>query len=77
MRAVIERELAGHPGEFFAILPTIGGQVALNIALSLADSGYLAARSIELLGAVSDVIRKAEDRELFRGAMNRIGIDCA
>ena len=77
VRAVIEKELAEHPGETFAILPTMGGQVALNVALSLADSGYLAARGIELLGAVSDVIRKAEDRELFREAMRSIGIDCA
>ena len=77
VRAVIERELAGHPGEFFAILPTMGGQVALNVALSLADSRYLAARGIEIRGAVSDVIRLAKDRELFREAMNRIGIDCA
>ena len=77
VRAVIEKELAEHPGESFAILPTMGGQVALNVALSLADSGYLAARGIELLGAVSEVIRKAEDRELFREAMRSIGIDCA
>ena len=77
VRAVIEKELAGHPGESFAVLPTMGGQVALNVALSLADSGYLASRGIELLGAVSEVIRKAEDRELFREAMRKIGIECA
>ena len=77
VRAVIEKELAGRPGEPFAILPTMGGQVALNVALSLADSGYLAARGIELLGAASEVIRKAEDRELFREAMRKIGIECA
>ena len=77
VRAVIEKELSEHPGEAFAILPTMGGQVALNVALSLADSGYLASRHIELLGARSDVIRKAEDRELFRDAMRKIGIECA
>ena len=77
VRAVIEKELGEHPGESYAILPTMGGQVALNVALSLADSGYLASRDIELLGARSDVIRKAEDRELFRDAMRKIGIECA
>ena len=77
VRAVIEKELAEHPGEPFAILPTMGGQVALNVALTLADSGYLPARGIELLGAVSSVIRKAEDRELFREAMLKVGIECA
>ena len=77
VRAVIEKELSEHPGESYAILPTMGGQVALNVALSLADSRYLASRDIELLGARSDVIRKAEDRELFRDAMRKIGIECA
>ena len=77
VRAVIEKELSEHPGESYAILPTMGGQVALNVALSLSDSGYLASRGIELLGARSDVIRKAEDRELFRDAMRKIGIECA
>ena len=77
VRAVIEKELSEHPGESYAVLPTMGGQVALNVALSLADSGYLASRDIELLGARSDVIRKAEDRELFRDAMRKIGIECA
>ena len=77
VRAVIQKELTEHPGESYAVLPTMGGQVALNVAISLSDSGYLASRNIELLGAVSDVIRKAEDRELFREAMRRIGIECA
>ena len=77
VRAVLERELAEHPGEHFAILPTVGGQVALNLAYSLSASGYLENKRIELLGAQSDVIRKAEDRELLRNAMRKIGIECA
>ena len=77
VRAVIDKELAEHPGEHFAMLPTMGGQVALNVALSLADSEYLAEKGIELLGAQSDVIRKAEDRALFRDAMRKFGIECA
>ena len=77
VRAVLEKELAEHPGEAFAMLPTMGGQVALNVALALADDGYLAHRGIELLGARSDVIRKAEDRARFRDAMRGIGIECA
>ena len=77
VRAVLELELAEHPGEPFAILPTMGGQVALNVALSLSATGFLAEKGIELLGARADVIRKAEDRELFRDAMQAIGIECA
>lgn len=77
VRAVIEKELAEHPGEPFAVLPTLGGQIALNVALSLADSGFLEARGIELLGAVSGVIRSTENRRLFLKAMQNIGIECA
>ena len=77
VRAVLEKELAEHPGEHFAMLPTMGGQVALNVALALSVSGFLAEKGIELLGAQSHVIRKAEDRELFRDAMQAIGIECA
>ena len=77
VRAVIEKELAEHPGENFAMLPSMGGQVSLNVALSLSDSGYLEKKGIQLLGAKPDVIRKAENRELFRNAMEKIGIPCA
>ena len=77
VRAVLEKEFADHPGEHFAMLPTMGGQVALNVALALSVSGYLEDKGIELLGAQSDVIRKAEDREMFRDAMQEIGIECA
>ncbi|MBB5518873.1 carbamoyl-phosphate synthase large subunit [Amphiplicatus metriothermophilus] len=58
-----------------ALLPTMGGQTALNCALELERSGVLAAHGVEMIGARADVIEKAEDRELFRAAMDRIGLD--
>ena len=59
-----------------ALLPTMGGQTALNCALDLADNGVLEKYSVELIGASRDAIRMAEDRELFRVAMQDIGLDC-
>ena len=59
-----------------ALLPTMGGQTALNTAMALADDGTLARLGIELIGARRDVIAKAEDRLLFRDAMAKIGLDC-
>ncbi|MCH8184229.1 MAG: carbamoyl-phosphate synthase large subunit [Proteobacteria bacterium] len=59
-----------------ALLPTMGGQTALNTALALADDGTLAQYGVELIGASRDAIAKAENRELFRDAMRRIGLDC-
>mgnify|MGYP006242063671 CR=1 FL=1 len=58
-----------------ALLPTMGGQTALNAALALADNGTLAKFNVELIGAKRDAIAKAEDRELFRDAMTRIGLE--
>jgi carbamoyl-phosphate synthase large subunit len=58
-----------------AILPTMGGQTALNTALSLHRSGVLEKYAVEMIGARADVIDKAEDRELFREAMNEIGLE--
>ena len=58
-----------------AILPTMGGQTALNIAMKLADDGTLARYGVKLIGAARDAIAKAEDRDLFRKAMTRIGLD--
>ena len=60
-----------------ALLPTMGGQTALNTALDLEADGTLAKFGVELIGARSDSIKKAEDRELFRKAMERIGLECA
>ena len=59
-----------------ALLPTMGGQTALNCALDLADNGVLERHGVELIGASRDAIRMAEDRELFRVAMEEIGLEC-
>jgi carbamoyl-phosphate synthase large subunit len=58
----------------FALLPTMGGQTALNCALSLEKMGVLAQYDVEMIGATADAIDKAEDRERFREAMTRIGL---
>ena len=57
-----------------AILPTLGGQTALNLAIELAESGVLDELGVELLGARVDVIRRAEDRRLFRDAVHSCGL---
>jgi carbamoyl-phosphate synthase large subunit len=59
-----------------ALLPTMGGQTALNCALDLADQGILDKHGVELIGASREAIRMAEDRELFRVAMAEIGLEC-
>ncbi len=58
----------------FALLPTMGGQTALNCALSLQKMGTLAAHDVEMIGATAEAIDKAEDREKFREAMTKIGL---
>ena len=58
-----------------AILPTMGGQTALNTALNLAHQGFLEKYGVELIGASIAAIEKAEDRELFRKAMDKIGLE--
>jgi carbamoyl-phosphate synthase large subunit len=57
-----------------ALLPTMGGQTALNVAVTLAKSGVLEKYNVELIGAKLDAIEKGEDRELFKQAMKRIGV---
>src|SRR3984893_354182 len=57
-----------------ALLPTMGGQTALNVAMALARSGVLARYGVELIGASEAAIAKAEDRQLFRQAMDKIGL---
>lgn len=57
-----------------ALLPTLGGQTGLNTAISVAESGVLEKYGVEMIGATLTSIRKAEDRDLFRQAMNRIGL---
>ncbi len=59
----------------FAVLPTVGGQTALNLAVDLADAGVLDKFGMELIGAKLEAIKKAEDRLLFKDAMNKIGLD--
>ncbi len=68
---ILERE---HPD---AILPTMGGQTALNVSMALAQSGALAKYDVELIGATADAIAIAEDRRLFSEAMQRIGLAVA
>jgi carbamoyl-phosphate synthase large subunit len=71
---IIEKERNIVPGGF-ALLPTMGGQTALNTALSLRKMGALKKYDVELIGATAEAIDKAEDRELFREAMKKIGLE--
>ena len=73
----VEAELlaaSGTPG-IFALLPTVGGQTALNLAVELADGGVLEKYNVQLIGAQLGAIKKAEDRLLFKDAMTAIGLD--
>src|ERR1700678_833678 len=65
----------GRPKGIFALLPTVGGQTALNLAVDLADAGILDKYNVELIGAKLEAIKKAEDRLLFKDAMLRIGLE--
>src|SRR5712691_3587777 len=69
----IERELS--PSAGFAVLPTVGGQTALNLAIELSDGGVLEKYNVHLIGAQISAIKKAEDRLFFKDAMQRIGLD--
>ena len=72
---IIEKEAKNVPaGTKFALLPTMGGQTALNCALSLQKMGVLLKHNVEMIGATADAIDKAEDRGRFRDAMTRIGL---
>src|SRR6202050_1933671 len=66
---IIEREKPD------ALLPTMGGQTALNAAMELHRNGALARHSVKLIGASAQAIAKAEDRQLFKESMLRIGLD--
>ena len=70
LAAIIERE---HPD---ALLPTLGGQTALNLALELHASGVLSKHRVQLIGASVEAIKKAEDRLLFKEAMRKAGLEC-
>ena len=60
-----------------ALLPTLGGQTALNLSMELFKAGVLAKHGVEMIGAKPDAINKGEDRELFKQAMVKIGLDVA
>ena len=70
--AIVEKIIAREKPD--ALLPTMGGQTALNTAMALSQEGVLAAHGVELIGASEAAIAKAEDRQLFRQAMDRIGL---
>ncbi len=70
---IVEKIIAAERPD--ALLPTVGGQTGLNVALELAESGVLDRYGVELIGAKVPAIRKAEDRDLFKEAMLRIGLD--
>ena len=69
LTAIIKREKPD------ALLPTLGGQTALNLALSLHERGVLSQHGVKLIGAQVDSIKKAEDRQLFKQAMERAGLE--
>ncbi len=71
---IIEKERAERPDEKLVLLPTMGGQTALNCALSLKKMGTLEKFNVEMIGADAAAIDKAEDRDLFRTAMTNIGL---
>src|SRR5205809_411093 len=66
--AIIKRERPD------ALLPTVGGQTALNIAIELSDSGILDEYNVEMIGAKAPAVKMAEDRQLFKEAMAKIGL---
>src|SRR5580693_5253338 len=70
LAAIIERERPQ------AILPTLGGQTGLNLAMQLMQEGILDKYGVEMLGARTEAIDKAEDRALFKAAMEKIGLTC-
>ncbi|MFM9862440.1 MAG: carbamoyl-phosphate synthase large subunit, partial [Micropepsaceae bacterium] len=73
---IIARERKEHPRARMALLPTMGGQTALNTALDLNKTGVLKKYDVEMIGAQPEAIAKAEDRLLFREAMEKIGLEC-
>ena len=72
---VVEKIIAKEKPD--ALLPTLGGQTALNTAMALHESGALTRHNVKLIGAQVDAIRKGEDRQLFKECMAKIGLECA
>lgn len=73
--AVVEMIMAKEKPD--ALLPTLGGQTALNTAMALHESGALTKHGVKLIGAQVEAIRKGEDRQLFKECMAKIGLECA
>ncbi len=74
---IIAKEVAARPNDVMALLPTMGGQTALNTALALFNDGTLAKYNVEMIGADAEAIDKAEDRLKFKDAMTKIGLESA
>ena len=77
LEKIIAKERAARPDEKMAVLPTMGGQTALNCALDLHHHGVLAKYGVEMIGANERAIEKAEDRLKFKDAMTKIGLGSA
>jgi carbamoyl-phosphate synthase large subunit len=75
LEEIIRIETEMSEGRGFALLPTVGGQTALNLTVELADSGILDRYNVQLIGAKVGAIKKAEDRLFFKDAMQKIGLD--
>src|SRR3954454_14424145 len=75
LEEIIRQEVERGVGKGFAVLPTVGGQTALNLAVELADGGVLEKYGVKLIGAQLEAIKKAEDRLLFKDAMAKIGLE--
>lgn len=74
---IIEKEKRDNPDKHMALLPTLGGQTGLNLAMELERQGILAEHNVELIGANATAIATAEDRALFKEAMTEIGLEVA
>ena len=74
---IIEKEKRDNPDRTIALLPTLGGQTGLNLAMELESQGVLAEHNVEMIGADAVAIATAEDRELFKSAMTEIGLEVA
>ena len=77
LEKIIDKERAAFPEQTMALLPTMGGQTALNCALDLHRHGVLERHGVEMIGANEAAIEKAEDRMKFKQAMTSIGLDSA
>jgi carbamoyl-phosphate synthase large subunit len=75
LERIIARERQLSPSAGFALLPTVGGQTALNLAVELSDGGILENYEVQLIGANVAAIKKAEDRLFFKDSMQKIGLD--